>query len=182
MSDSDFNPLVFKDVLQDEDSELNTISTGVLDIEGLQYKGNIQQNYQKLLEQHQQLEIQYEELHDNVLALADIMYQMLTFINAQRLYQNQAPIMANDIANIIEVNPIMAEITVDLREAAIKSTLGLISQFDEAQNYLRENVMHVWQHRFAGDERTALGEKLFVKKEEESPAPSEQSNSPDEVL
>lgn len=180
MSDSDFNPLVFKEVPKDEDSEPNTIATGVLDIEGLQYKGNIQQNYQNLLEQHQQLEAQYEQLHDNVLALADIMYQMLTFINAQRLYQNHPPIMANDIANVIEVNPIMAEITANLRDAAIKSTLGLISQFDDAQNYLRTNVMQVWQERFASDERAALAAKLFVKTEEPEPPTTETSS--DEVF
>lgn len=180
MSDTDFNPLVFKEILETEDDEFHTIASGVLDTSNLQRKEDIQQHYQHLLAHYQRLQAQHEQLHDKALALADVMYQMLAFINAQRLYQNQDAIMANDIANTIEKNVVLTEITTQLREAAIESKLGLIAQFDETQEYLRTHVMQTWKQHFTSEEeRNPLGKKLFPAMQ--TPKTTD-SSTPDEIF
>lgn len=176
MSESDFNPLIFKKPLLENEENFSTIADGNLNTGDLQVP--VTQAVDNLFAQYQQLQAQNEQLQDKFFALADVMYQMLAFINAQRLYQNRPAIMANDIANIIENNLVLAEITTHLRESAITSTLGIITQFDEAQEYLRQHVMQAWKERFAGEERQKLGEKLLGINAQESSNSKATENAP----
>lgn len=160
MSEKEFNPFVFKDILQEQEPEYSTIATGRLDTQ-VTPADTQRRAYEELLVQNHMLRRENDTLKDNFFALAEVMYQMLAFINAQRLYQGKDPIMGNDIANTVEGNLVLAEMTQQLREASIASELGVISQFSMAQNYLRSSVMQAWKIRFAGEERAALGEKLL---------------------
>lgn len=67
-----------------------------------------------------------------------------------------------------------------LREAAIASSLGIISQFEDAQNHLRNTVMYAWQQRFHSEERESLAKKLFFHQENHNE--SHTKNQEDDVF
>lgn len=161
MSDNDFNPLVFKNILEEYVEEVRISAAEETQTSPTHSLENLEQHYQALLEQYQNLQAQQQDLQEKFFALADVMYQMLAFINAQRLYQDKAAIMANDIADIVENNLILTQLSNHLREAAIASSLGIVSQFDNAQNHLRDTVMYAWQQRFHSEERDSLAQKLL---------------------
>lgn len=180
MDNNDFNPLVFKNILDKDVEEVQITAAEQKPQENALSAQALMQHYQTLAAQYQHLQAQQQDLQEKFFALADVMYQMLAFINIQRLYQGKNVIMANDIADTVENNPILTQLSNHLREAAIASSLGIISQFEDAQNHLRNTVMYAWRQRFHSEERESLAKKLFVHQENHSE--SHTKNQEDDVF
>ncbi len=166
MSES-FNPFVFT---QSGDSDYNSghhadaLESALLNA----HKENKPLSANEIMALQQQVQDwkqRADELEESVLALADIMYQQLAFINAIRLYQQKDPIMVHNVDAIIDTNLVLSEITNDLRKASIDSGLGLITELQASQEYLRTQVMETWRERFNDPkEREELGRLLLDKK------------------
>ena len=121
-----------------------------------------QSEYDKLYRQYQEQKQRADALQDSFFASADIMYEMLAYLNASRLYHGKEAVMASDINGIVENNPILNAIANDLRQASIDSGIGIVSELPASQEYLRAQVMQAWQAHMADpDERTRIHEQLF---------------------
>ena len=108
-----------------------------------------QSEYDKLYRQYQEQKQRADALQDSFFASADVMYEMLAYLNASRLYHGKVAIMASDINGIVENNPILNTLANDLRQTSIESGIGIVSELPESQEHLREHVMNVWRTRMA---------------------------------
>lgn len=170
-----FNPFIFTQQPTDSDYDVehaDTLESALLSA-NLETRSLSPNEIMALQQQCQDWKARADELQESVLALADIMYQQLAFINAIRLYQQKDPIMVHNVDAIIDTNLVLSEITNDLRKASIDSGLGLISELQASQEYLRKHVMVTWRKRFdSPEEREELG-KLLLDKKSESPTGQE---------
>ena len=122
-----------------------------------------QAEYDKLFRQYQQQKARADALQDSFFASADVMYEMLAYLNASRLYHGKDAIMASDINGIVENNPILNTLANDLRQTSIESGIGIVSELPESQEHLREHVMNVWRTRMAEPgERDRIHAQLFT--------------------
>ncbi|SAM69273.1 hypothetical protein CHUV0807_2039 [Cardiobacterium hominis] len=122
-----------------------------------------QSEYDKLYRQYQEQKQRADALQDSFFASADVMYEMLAYLNASRLYHGKDAIMASDINGIVENNPILNTLANDLRQTSIESGIGIVSELPESQEHLREHVMNVWRIRMAEPgERDRIHAQLFT--------------------
>ena len=122
-----------------------------------------QSEYDKLYRQYQEQKQRADALQDSFFASADVMYEMLAYLNASRLYHGKDAIMASDINGIVENNPILNTLANDLRQTSIESGIGIVSELPESQEHLREHVMNVWRTRMAEPgERDRIHAQLFT--------------------
>lgn len=103
--------------------------------------------YDKLFRQYDAWKKHAKTLEEGFLAIADMMYETLAFLNGTRLFQGKAPIMITDINAIIENNPVLSQLTNDIRQASIESGYGLVSELVESQNYLRNGILAEWAEK-----------------------------------
>ena len=121
-----------------------------------------QAEYDKLYRQYQEQKARADALQDSFFASADVMYEMLAYLNASRLYHGKDAIMASDINGIVENNPILNTLANDLRQTSIESGIGIVSELPESQEHLREQVMNAWRTRMAEpSERDRIHAQLF---------------------
>lgn len=106
-----------------------------------------QEEYDKLFRQYDAWKKHAKSLEEGFFAIADMMYETLAYLNAARLYQGQAPLMLTDINALIESNPVLSQLTNDIRQASIDSGYGLISELVNSQNHLRNSVMAHWSEK-----------------------------------
>ena len=122
-----------------------------------------QAEYDKLYQRYQDQKARADALQDSFFASADVMYEMLAYLNASRLYHGKDAIMASDINGIVENNPILNTLANDLRQTSIESGIGIVSELPESQEHLREHVMNVWRIRMAEPgERDRIHAQLFT--------------------
>ena len=122
-----------------------------------------QAEYDKLYQRYQEQKARADALKDSFFACADVMYEMLAYLNASRLYHGKDAVMASDINGIVENNPILNAIANDLRQTSIESGIGIVSELPESQEHLREHVMNVWRTRMAEPgERDRIHAQLFT--------------------
>ena len=122
-----------------------------------------QSEYDKLYQRYQEQKARADALKDSFFACADVMYEMLAYLNASRLYHGKDAVMASDINGIVENNPILNAIANDLRQTSIESGIGIVSELPESQEHLREHVMNVWRTRMAEPgERDRIHAQLFT--------------------
>ena len=121
-----------------------------------------QAEYDKLYQRYQEQKARADALKDSFFACADVMYEMLAYLNASRLYHGKDPVMASDINGIVENNPILNAIANDLRQTSIESGIGIVSELPASQEHLRQQVMTAWKNRMAEPgERGRIHEQLF---------------------
>ena len=121
-----------------------------------------QAEYDKLYQRYQEQKARADALKDSFFACADVMYEMLAYLNASRLYHGKDAVMASDINGIVENNPILNAIANDLRQASIESGIGIVSELPASQEHLRQQVMTAWKNRMAeSGERGRIHEQLF---------------------
>ena len=121
-----------------------------------------QAEYDKLYQRYQEQKARADALKDSFFACADVMYEMLAYLNASRLYHGKDAVMASDINGIVENNPILNAIANDLRQASIESGIGIVSELPASQEHLRQQVMTAWKNRMAEPgERGRIHEQLF---------------------
>ena len=122
-----------------------------------------QEEYDKIYRQYQEQKARADALQDSFFASADIMYEMLAYLNASRLYHGKDAVMASDINGIVENNPILNALANDLRQASIDSGIGIVSELAASQEYLRTQVMNAWKARMADIvDRPHIYEQLFA--------------------
>ena len=137
------------------------ISLGDFQSAAMKWMSNMS-NIQKML-QYQEQKQRADALQDSFFASADVMYEMLAYLNASRLYHGKDAIMASDINGIVENNPILNTLANDLRQTSIESGIGIVSELPESQEHLREHVMNVWRTRMAEPgERDRIHAQLFT--------------------
>ena len=121
-----------------------------------------QAEYDKLYQRYQEQKARADALKDSFFACADVMYEMLAYLNASRLYHGKDAVMASDINGIVENNPILNAIANDLRQTSIESGIGIVSELPASQEHLRQHVMTAWKNRMAEPgERGRIHEQLF---------------------
>ena len=121
-----------------------------------------QAEYDKLYQRYQEQKARADALKDSFFACADVMYEMLAYLNASRLYHGKDAVMASDINGIVENNPILNAIANDLRQTSIESGIGIVSELPASQEHLRQQVMTAWKNRMAeSGERGRIHEQLF---------------------
>ena len=121
-----------------------------------------QAEYDKLYQRYQEQKARADALKDSFFACADVMYEMLAYLNASRLYHGKDAVMASDINGIVENNPILNAIANDLRQTSIESGIGIVSELPASQEHLRQHVMTAWKNRMAeSGERGRIHEQLF---------------------
>ena len=121
-----------------------------------------QAEYDKLYQRYQEQKARADALKDSFFACADVMYEMLAYLNASRLYHGKDAVMASDINGIVENNPILNAIANDLRQTSIESGIGIVSELPASQEHLRQQVMTAWKNRMAEPgERGRIHEQLF---------------------
>ncbi|WP_298644257.1 hypothetical protein [uncultured Cardiobacterium sp.] len=121
-----------------------------------------QAEYDKLYRRYLEQKARSEALQDSFFACADVMYEMLAYINAARLFYGKEPVMASDINAIVEDNPVLNELCNDLRQASIDSGIGIVSEMAASQENLRQKVMLAWKARMHnGSERKRIKGRLF---------------------
>lgn len=108
--------------------------------------------YDKLFRQYDAWKKHAKTLEEGFLALADMMYETLAFLNGIRLFQGKAPIMMTDINAIIENNDILNQLANDIRNASITSGYGLISELMASQNHLRNGILAEWAEKMQNTE------------------------------
>lgn len=164
MSEQDYNPFVFqKSSLLDSEEITPTIaSSNIGQLTTNPQAIYTQEEYDKIWAQYQQWKTHSQHLEETLLALADLLYESLAFINAGRLYSGKPAVMLTDIANACENNTILTQMSNELRQAAIESGYGIISEMHKSQDHLKETVMQRWIERFHSDEREALSRELLI--------------------
>lgn len=121
-----------------------------------------QKEYDKIYNLYLQEKNRADELLAGFLAAADIMYEMLAYLNAARLFHGAEPMMVTDINAIIENNPVLNQLCNELRQTSIESGIGVISEMQTSQENLREKVMLMWQQRMKNpDCRAEIEHELF---------------------
>lgn len=120
-----------------------------------------QSEYDKIFEQYQLWKNYAQSLEENIFAMADMIYHLLTYINAQQLSQQQSPIMINDIERLIDKDALLTTIAADLRKSGIESGIGIISEMEAFQNYLKTNVIEKWQKQLTEKDRENLS-RIFL--------------------
>ena len=126
-----------------------------------------QAEYDKLYRQYLEQKARADALQDSFFASADVMYEMLAYLNAARLFDGKEPVMASDINAIVEDNPILNELCNDLRQASIQSGIGIVSELAASQENLRQKVMQAWKIRMRNSsERKRIKNQLFHRPKE----------------
>ena len=142
--DDDFNPFANtpdkSEILQDNPIPLALPATHP-DAQANTYS---QEEYDKLFRQYDAWKKHAKSLEEGFFAIADMMYETLAFLNGIRLFQGKAPLMITDINAIIENNPILNQLTNDIRQASIDSGYGVVSELVNSQNHLRNGVLAQW--------------------------------------
>ena len=114
-----------------------------------------QEEYDKLFRQYDAWKKHARSLEEGFFAIADMMYETLAFLNAVRLFQGKSPLMITDITAIIENNPLLSQLTNDIRQASIESGHGVVSELVESQNHLRNSVLAQWAEKLQDPELRA---------------------------
>lgn len=126
-----------------------------------------QAEYDKLYRQYLEQKARADALQDSFFASADVMYEMLAYLNAARLFDGKEPVMASDINAIVEDNPILNELCNDLRQASIQSGIGIVSELAASQENMRQKVMQAWKIRMRNSsERKRIKNQLFHRPKE----------------
>ena len=145
--DDDFNPFAStpdkSEILQDNPIPLALQATHP-DAQANTYS---QEEYDKLFRQYDAWKKHAKSLEEGFFAIADMMYETLAFLNGIRLFQGKAPLMITDINAIIENNPILNQLTNDIRQASIDSGYGVVSELVNSQNHLRNGVLAQWAEK-----------------------------------
>lgn len=121
-----------------------------------------QDEYDKVFLRYQEQKKRADDLQESFFACADVMYEMLAYLNAARLFDGKKPIMASDINAIVENNPILNELCNDLRRTSIESGIGIVSELAASQENLRQQVMQAWEARMHDStQRKKIRSQLF---------------------
>lgn len=133
-----------------------------------------------LLMQYEYAKNRADQFQEGFAAIADMLYEALSYINATRIYNDQKPVMADDINRLIESNPILNQMTNELRKASIESGLGMVSQMTESQNNLKQTVMAHWHRRMHDPAlREDIGKLLFPEENKPQHKTSGAEDDPD---
>lgn len=121
-----------------------------------------QKEYDKIYNLYLQEKARSDELLAGFLAAVDIMYEMLAYLNAARLFHGAEPMMVTDINIIIENNPILNRLCNELRQTSIESGIGVISEIHASQEHLRRKVMLAWKQQMLDPQyRAEIERELF---------------------
>lgn len=169
----DFNPLYIgnqpdhNELLDDPPIPLAYRENERPDVDPIHYS---REEYDKLFRQYDAWKQHAKTLEEGFLATADIMYEILAYLNGIRLFQGKAPLMITDINAIIENNAILSQLTNDIRHASIESGYGLVSELTESQNHLRNGILATWAEKMKDPElRPKIAEKLLEYQYTETP-------------